>query len=442
MPHFFQLGRTSVHCQRYPTCFICNGRRKIERVCQNKLTPLEVDTDSNMFVALFGTFGESGDAADATQTMEVVDLVDPSLGCARPYLLARRRCRPVPKHTDNNNNNNNHTIPSITDVYEMTVAKSPSTLDGNYQSFAVSGRTIVQNGTLYVITPVDPLFWFLKDDHITAVVDNETNRPKWQPISQLLSHYDATIVQCMRSHDNNWEQLRHIFMEMVLDGDDEDSDKSNERFAKFSVERALVWLERKYQAVKPVLHRQLKEQGRRAAARSKTQQGAFLPGFTVASAPTQPEPDSDSKKHAIPTELQDDNQTIEAEQALCEQAKAASIQVVCNYLSPSWRLHFLQHLKLEASDILESSEERISKKRVKLSSSSSSSELPTPTSHMDWNAAIAGTGDTDATDNQMAAKTKSLTNPLTAGAKRLLKVNKKGLQKMSSFFGVSKKPPK
>jgi hypothetical protein len=377
-----------------------------------------------MFVALLGTTKNADqDTSLPRPLLDVIDLPDPSSGAVRPYLVQRSSCCGI--------------------LCEMSCAKSPLTLDDSYQSFAVGGQFIVKNGTLHTITRVDPLFWFLVDEHLTTVVrengnkaDGSVRQQQWQPLSQILSECNPLLVCCLKGEDgSDASQLQHLYAEMSLDGGGD-----GDAYIKFSVEKALHWLEMKYQVLEPILYRQLENEQRRAASVRGANEsgGAFLLGFTIASTN-----EEENKRNQV--ELVTTNEPLKQDQlnpGLQQQAKDASIQIVCNYLSPSWRQRFLQHLQLESSEVLESSfslKSRSSAKRQKQESSCADSSMPKPKLlPSDWNDAVSA-ADTEAA-NRLVSKAKMTIQPITAGAKKLLKANKRGLQKMSSFFGVSNKP--
>jgi hypothetical protein len=379
-----------------------------------------------MFVALLGpTKNSDQDASLSNPLLDVIDLPDPSSRTIRPYLVHR----------------SSSTSSGI--LCEIGCAKSPLTLDDSYQSFAVGGQFIVKNGTLHTITRIDPLFWFLDDEHLTSVVrengtkaDGSARQQQWQPLSQILSECNPLLVCCLKGRDgNDATQLQHLYAEMSLDGGGDD-----DTYVKFSVEKALRWLEMKYQVIEPILHRQLENEQRRAASvrGANGTGGAFLSGFTIASTN-----EDDYKRNQV--ELATTNGPWKRDQLnpeLQQRAKEASIQIVCNYLTPSWRQRFLQHLQLESSEVLESSfslKPRSSVKRQKQQTSDAESSMPKPKLlPSDWNDAVSA-ADTEAA-NRLVSKTKMACQPITAGAKKLLKANKRGLQKMSSFFGVSNKP--
>jgi Ydr279p protein triple barrel domain len=339
--------------------------------------------DSNMLVAL--------QAPGLASEFEIHNLADPATGEVRPYLVCGKQ------------------------LCEMTAVNSSCALDDNYRSFAVAGtgvavQYIVQNGTLHVISPVDALFWLLRDEQLSCDV---TSKAQWQPVNQILNQYDPVIANSIKQQP---KQLKHVMVEMALSED--------ETYAKFSVDNAVRWLQSKQQAVEAVLYRQIVQHTAKKQT-SPTGGGAFLSGFTIA------EDESENarlnRNVTTTTQTKTDNSV-----QLKQRAKEESIQVVCNYLSPLWRERFLQHLQVSAN-ILESGEQQA--KRPKVAESSLSHVLPPV--RTDWNAAVSGVD--DAASKQKTKAAAAIANPITAGSKRLLKANKKGLQKMSSFFGIKKK---
>jgi hypothetical protein len=246
---------------------------------------------------------------------------------------------------------------------------------------------VIQDGSLYVMTPVDPLFWFLPDLSLAQ----PTPKPAvWEPLSQFVQQYDPILVSCL----SDQSQLLHLLTEMHIE--------DHEPLVQCSVEKTLLWLQRKQEQ----LELTLRDQAQTQLSQSKKANGAFCSGFTIAesTAPTVTPPDSD--ENASPTA-----------KPIC---RNESIQLVCQYLSPAWRERFLQHLQVDAALVLQASPDRRKRPKVIVS------DGPEP-----WHATI---GASDSAPAAPAAK------PMTAGAKRLLKAtsSSRGLQSISSFFQKGK----
>lgn len=353
----------------------------------------------------------------SSEAFEVHNLPDPGTLELRPYLVG------VSSST---------TSPPLCEI--TAVEGGPASLvDDDYHSFAVSGQYIVQNGTLHVITPVDPLFWLLRDEHLPTAAavaggggssDTNNKSQSWQPIEQMMNQYDPIIRRCLQP-----QQLMHILAEMSM---------NDEMYVKFSADKAVQWLRSKQQAVHDILYRHLEEHFINQSKQA-SRNGAFLSGFTVAEAENElvcsqitekpnGELASDSFSSSAQPQLQHQQEQLQ------KRAREESIQVVCNYLSLAWRVHFLNHLQVESTVLEASSDRQCPQNHPQAAAAVSSSlALPDDATTMDWNTAVVGGG--DVTHSQ---KTSVVAQPITAGAKRLLKVNRKGLQKMSAFFGAKK----
>jgi hypothetical protein len=106
-----------------------------------------------------------------------------------------------------------------------------------------------------------------------------------------------------------------------------------------------------------------------------------------------------------------------------------SIQVVCQYLSNAWRDCFLNHLQLSRQDVLEGK-----------SATTTRSKKIKPTA--DWNAGLLDSTTSASSSSSVIVTPKETTatkSTMTAGAKRLQKVNTKGMSKLSSFFAAKPK---
>jgi hypothetical protein len=245
---------------------------------------------------------------------------------------------------------------------------------------------VIQDGSLYAVTPVDPLFWFLPDRSL-----RESLKPAvWEPLSQVIQQFDPVLVSCLSDE----LQLRHLFSEMHIE--------DHEPLVQFSVESALLWLQSKQEHVELTLLDQAQSQ----LSQSKKANGAFCSGFTISDSTT---------TEALP--CPDENTTPSSAKPF---SRNESIQLICQYLSPGWRERFLLHLQVDAALVLQVSPER--RKRPKVMMNDGPEQ---------WHATNG------ASDTAPAAPT---AKPMTAGAKRLLKAtsNTRGLQTISSFFQKGK----
>lgn len=254
--------------------------------------------------------------------------------------------------------------------------------DSTFSSFLLSNY-IIQNGEYHVMTPIDPLFWLLTPDWGTS----------WQPLDQILHAIPSqVVVECL---DRN--QLPHLFTKLQ-DGDD--------IYYKFSKPKALRWLQRKQQALETLLKARYLF-AKELESKDAQETGGFVSGFTLGGS-NEPKESPATTEAAAATEIKRQHR----------QAYEDSIQIVCNYLSDQWRSSLFEFLETNDS-VLGLMEPEPKPKKVKVVT--------------DWNAVVTGV------ENPSVKETKAKERPISAGAKRLLKVNTKGIKKMSSFFSVKKK---
>ena len=245
---------------------------------------------------------------------------------------------------------------------------------------------VLQDGSLYVITPVDPLFWFLP-----TLVDTSTTSirpPVWEPLSQLLQSFDPVLVSCLSA-----SQWRHVCAELRLDTDEEP-------MVQCSVDQALSWLQRKQAALAAALQQQ-------SASSLEQKKGAFLSGFTLA------ESSNGIDENAIPA--------VETKHP--SQQTYESIQLMCQYLSPAWSERFLQHLSVDPVHIWPPQD----RKRPKT--------LPVggDVPEVGFNPLSYGNNNDGLSSAVIPPKS------ISAGAKRLMKATaSRGLQSVSSFFKKTK----
>ena len=128
------------------------------------------NSNSSMLVALMPpavAMGRPSKSTAAGPTFEILHhLPDPSTGeITRPFLLMEH----PPESHDSNNDAIHTNTTTTTTLYEITAVQSPL---NDYQSFAVvdtsntaaasrTTSTVLANGILHTVTPVDPLFWVL-----------------------------------------------------------------------------------------------------------------------------------------------------------------------------------------------------------------------------------------------------------------------------------------
>jgi hypothetical protein len=238
---------------------------------------------------------------------------------------------------------------------------------------------------------------------------------------------DRRIVEAVT--DRN--QLGHIFETMQLPGAEEDEEK----YYKFSAPKTLAWLTNKQQRVETVLWQQEshtlegKEQPQDAMDTENADSGggAFSSSFNVA-ADLQPESKSNAETTLAGKE--------QREKELHLRCREESVQIVCTYLNSVWRERFLLHLKLNETVLMSPKKRRQLQLKEQQQQASAGSQnkngeqapsfMPAVTAAVDWN-------DVNTTETK---KLKVEMPSITYGAKKLAKVNTKGMKSMSSFFGA------
>ena len=209
---------------------------------------------------------------------------------------------------------------------------------------------------------------------VLALQQPATEADQWQPLPQITERLAPEVLARLDTL-----QLGHLFAHMSLGGDD--------AFYKFSRDKALVWLVSKVDQAKIVL----KQQAEESATMRQRAGGAFASDFVMADAPTSVTP------------AQTDRRNQEQDLLL----NYESLQVVCNYLTPVWQTALREHLQLP--------DEALTGQKV----------TPAPTFSelnvvVDWNDV----------NEQESKKPKTV----SLAEKKLQKVDKRGMSKLSSFF--------
>ena len=333
------------------------------------------------------------------RSVSVHILPDPSTGDNRPYFVMEATEPAVLCELQ--------ALPPDREPYgAFLIASDPNVSDNNQSRTTTNNYVVGGNGNLHVVTPVDPLFWCLRDEDLSP-----GKQAQWQPMNQILSIFPSMVQATL-----DVQQLGHVYSKMSLGDDDEES------FYKFSVPKALQWLQKKQErAEKALTQQELLTNQVRPDSQSTGSGGAFVHGFNLGgSQPEKEESAADNDRKAARAE--------QRRQQASQRAKVESIQVVCNYLTRAWREAFLEHLNVRAQDALESPAHRSKRKRE---------EKEIGQENDDNNG-------TNNDENMLVStkKKKAIPRPITVGAKRLAKVNTKGMSKMSSFFSISKKTTK
>jgi hypothetical protein len=335
---------------------------------------------------------------------------------------------------------------------------------------------IVGDGSLYTVTRMDPLFFLLTADRLVetgssssvgsvgsvggvgGTSKNHDGGDQWQPLEQILDALqDPTLVSCLQS---NPKQLKHLYDELNLDDD------KNDRFYKFSVSKALIWLTRKQEAIQQVLlQQQLEKQAaddlkkKKATAETLTTVGgSFCSTFNMIQ--DNDKVDMTQKTSTSSSSLEQQQQAEAAATLRSKQeeecrlqrqetrAREESIQIVCNYLvddNASWKGAFLKHLQVyddnEANKVLWG---KTTSSSISISSNNNNNKRPaTTTATFAASTKLSGANSinkssssaTTAGNNNANKKLKQTAK--STGVKRLEKAalgKNKGMQKMTSFF--------
>jgi hypothetical protein len=401
-----------------------------------------------------------------------VYLPDPSnLDRKRPYLLEHTISSKIHKMSTKTSEQEDVIVAVI---YELHVLEDAE--DAEYRSFAIASTTennqhysrIISNGKIYLPTPIDPLFWFVSAFSVRRQQQKQQQAPAWQPIPQFLESSCQKIPAVIRQMVP-LEQLCHIVKTMRIDNGEDDKDGNDEKktdaektspskladlqhlyYCKFDEMRILQWLQAKQLAVQKVLSRQQQHRAlRQTLQHQKQQNGAFCDNFHLTSSPvttttTTVTPSSEQPPPTSPSISKNNNNNNDDIPVLDapmddETCRIESIQIVSEYLDEFWRCKFWEASGVTPEQVLEeTTTTSLPKKR--------SQEQIGPESYNNTNKFIMAENGvendhpvaTTATKNTTTT-TKSNATAITTGAKRLAKVNTKGIPKMSSFFTAKKK---
>ena len=296
-----------------------------------------------------------------------------------------------------------------TTFYELNTIQDDD--DDKYSAFCM-GNNILASNKLHVSTPVDPLFWlvyFCTSQHSTT-----TTSTAWQPLEQLLQtvcgSYYTLLSECLLV---DTAQCQHVLATLPMDDD---------VYYKFCPTTTLAWLTRKQQNVLAVLCQRRNERESQADATC----GAFVEGFVLGGVENNEAANQNDDAMVVAAESKSSSSTKDHPDDV-----TASYQLIGNYVSANLREQWTTHLGLEQERIwggtcTKNSNDGGAKKAKTTVTATPSAE--------EWNAAALGRSATETT-KVVNNKPKAV----TMGAKRLQKVNKRGMQKMSAFFSTKKK---
>lgn len=319
-----------------------------------------------------------------------------------------------------NTNKEQHFILSLeNDIYEMTSISRPY-----YGSFFVGSR-VISNGALHTLTRIDPLYFLLHQ------LSQHSQVHSWQPLDQL--DVNQTVVSAL-SNESQWKHvcgIKKLGDDLIL--------------YKFSEDKALQWLIQKQKATVEVVKQQLlysKQQDCLAMQQLFQSQGggAFSNSFRLG----EDDDDKEQQEHQLNvnsnTTTSNSNKatTIQLTNAELQAAKEASVDIVCEYLSPEWQDKLKTHFGFALLMVKESDEETNTTTNNKKRARALWEANPGQNDADDLLQFTMGTTSGESCKSE-SLKTKKKPPPTTAGLKRLQKVNTKGMKSLSSFFGTKKK---
>ena len=422
------------------------------------------------FVALVDTHHLREGSHKCTKKREysIIQLSDPcNANVKRQYLSYLSSNDNISSYKDKDNNNTTNSNSSNknnqTSIYE--IHNIPHSKSEEYSSFFVGSR-VISNPCLHLINRIDPLYLLLS----YYETDVELNF-KWQPWFQLCQSKNIH-PSITRELFENKSQLKHFFEvngslssttedKDANDGDD-DSDNDDLLLFKFSTNKVLTWLQQKVKNVESILEKQLisrrcyeKKIQDENEQNTKQNGGAFSASFVL------PENDkhtiSRSQTSPVNKEVNDKQcptYEIILSKEESEKILISSIQMICEYVSPSWQEKLIASMNLNMSDIIESSCKTTPTQNdisTEVSSSPENTKIHkkpatvTPTSPQSSTMSEAdkllhyttgGRGATgkDSMDDPNDKKRKNQ-SAQSVGLKRLQKGNTKGMKSLSSFFG-------
>ena len=251
----------------------------------------------------------------------------------------------------------------------------------DFGSFLVTptNTLIGKDSNLYVTTPVDPLFFILQ---------HEPASTQWQPWDQIVEGMGATERSILPEDSN---QLMHLFTRMPVSDD--------ETYYKFSVTKALSWLQQKFKRVQETLERQCKEAQKSNG--NSNGRSSMASNFNVGNQATGSNTMSEQ-------ELKTEQEKLQAtrDKRISEKCQAEALQIICDYLNETWKLRFLNHVDLDASLLEPKKAPKPSEKRP------APTDFPVPE----------------------VKKQKAIVKTTSVALKKLAKVNTNGMKKMSAFF--------
>ena len=280
--------------------------------------------------------------------------------------------------------------------------------ESEYSSFFVDSN-VVSNGNMYLASKVDPLFFLLNICKDAAA--------RWAPLDQICSSFPFKIGNASR-------QLMHLCEVNDELGDDL-------VLYKFSEERALMWLSKKFDAVYNVMKEVAIDEKRQGDInrRESSRKALIL------------EADDQYKNYdlSMKDELECvDSSVIELTKQEDETVKITAYDVVCEYLNNRWREKLSKSLDLPNKEDLD---EDVADGVQSKGGTGWECDKNIRENAIDKINQYTFGMVVSPEHEEKEAKAKLNTNQ-SVGLKRLKKVNTKGMKNLGSFFSVKKKAKK
>lgn len=271
-------------------------------------------------------------------------------------------------------------------IYEIQHLQNSSS-NNNKKSFGsyFVDSTVVSDGSLYISSRVDPLFFILSSHTSITTQDNNS---KWMPLDQVLAAYPIPIQNALST-----DQLKNL-MDFKQLGDED------YLICRYNEAKACEWLKSKYLQCVSGIRTKLMRHPHRCDNASNNKQGAFAPGFNM--------------EAVTNTDSADDGSNKEDVEELNATAKRYALQLLCEYLNDNARKLLFLAMGFPSDYTLE-------QEKTTAVSVTFSNTVVTPD------------------PAEMSENKRKLIEPAkTFGQKKLAKVDTKGMKSLTSFFTSSK----
>jgi hypothetical protein len=356
----------------------------------------------------------------------IIFLKDPGTGDYRDYIIMTT--------TTNNSVDNKQECQYLIEIQDL-----PS----DYSAFLV-GRHIVKDGNLYLLSRIDPLFFFVasQEHHL---LQSQTIKKSWQPMEQCLEELDVHSKQPLLPRDIHpvitQEQLLNVCLSFEND---------NVTYLRFDVNKTLKWLQRKHERLWQCLIRQdqyEQQQQRQANSVNHLKNGNndddyfYMPVEDETNHPTTPSQVGHNQNDSSSTTTNNNNDSPLVVLSDTQALKIQSLQILCNYLTKAWAQKLVDYLGFSMDQIYPH------KQRHNQINKSQASNNDSPNNMVTSVAVASDIGYTiqrvieegvisDAVMEKKELLRKQTESLPTLAHKRLAKVNTKGMKSITSFFSV------